>query len=643
MIKRRESGFSLLEIIIVMAIAGGLLTMYTRYVRKQADRSSQHAISAALVQEMKGVINFVRDRDMAVKSEESNTVEEVPNPLYNTETPDADYQVRLSNDINDVDTGNKSEYYLWGDGSDASQQQRYRFISSSCKATLKSEYAFEKEYLPCWMSGAAKNNAAHIERVGFRGSELESQSGSINQIDAIVEFSADTRDDLLAFARFQPALAQAFSDAGDVPSHAWIVHRDSSSADWQLVTKNNDGKTPVEFGAVASSIGSLNSYTSGEFGVRFTFDLNDNDSDTAASGGGGDMCWNSEDSQVEMCYEQRTGTGTHGENTVLALNMKDANNTNGDQKLGTLQTNVVMENTARKVYIFKRDSWGKPIIGTDGNPVLYQYKDPHSQLFTGEYYMDDINMFMQNSDSSTYSEQIDYYNSETYDGFELVTPAIIDYVSHYRQHGQSLSESPDGRPPSYEDSATSDDQDNDYNNVRYPVQTCPQVEQDIVLRNAGGSIQTEPDGKPKTVKVVRRLFPRLSVAISSISAYPAVNQPKYTDPSQNRNALNTSNASYNTGELGFVGQLAGITVQTEFAKQDIAMIDAGINQGFHFLYPDSKYIWIISSVLGVYKESDGKGANIINPWSVSYTVSRWCSTIPQPGTPADLLDSYQYQ
>lgn len=634
MIKRRESGFSLLEIIIVMAIAGGLLTMYTRYIRKQADRASQRNISAALVQEMKGVINFVRDREITVKSEESNQPEEVTNPLYNTDTPDADYQVRLSNDINDIDTGSESEYYLWGDGSDAGQQQRYLFISSSCKVTTpKSQYAFEKEYLSCWLSGAAKNASAHIERIGFRGSDLESQQSSINQIDAIVEFGAESRSSLLAFARFQPALAQAFSDAGDVPSHAWVVHRDSSGANWQLVTKNNDGKTPIEFGSVASSIGSLNSYTTGEFGVRFTFDLNDNDSDTAASGGSGDMCWNSEDSQVEMCYEQRTGTGTHGENTVLALNMKDANNTHGDQKLGTLQANVVMENTARKVYLFQRSYGGNLILDAAGNPVFYQYKDSNSHPFVGDYYMDELQANKQNDG---YNYNIDYYVPYTYDAFELVTPAIVDYISHGGINGEP-AERPDDFHPSYDDSIIGPNNNNDAGNVRYPVQTCPQVEQDITLRDSSGHALVDADGKPRTVKVLRKLFPRLSVALSSVSAISATNGTgMYSDPSNNRNKLTS---------FALTGQLGGITVQVEFTQQDLTQKsgDSGRNRGDHVIYDNSKYIWIIGSTLGIFDAETGEGVNIVEPGSVSYTVSRWCSTIPQPGTPADLLDSYQYQ
>lgn len=634
MVRRKESGFSLLEIIIVMAIAGGILTMYTRYVRKQADRTSQHNIAAALVQEMKGVINFVRDPDVVITNNESNKTEEISNPLYNTETPDADYQVRLSNDVNDVDTGSKSEYYLWGDGSDASQQQRYRFISSSCKATPKSNYAFEKEYLPCWMSGAAKNSVARIERVGFRGSDLESQQSNINQIDVIVEFNAGGSSHLLDFDRFQPALAQAFSDAGHTPSHAWVVHRDSANANWQLVTENSDGKTPIEFGSVASNINTLNGYTSGEFGVRFTFDLNDNDSGTVANGGGGNMCWNSDDSQVEMCYEQRTGTGTHGENTVLALNMKDAKYTNGDQKLGTLQANVVMENTARKVYVFQRSYGGNLVMDLAGQPTFFQYQDGDYQFFIGDYYINDVEGSKGNYSNS--ERNVYYYTPDTYDAFELVTPTITDYITHGGYDVQSFESNSDYHP-SYDDSIYDSSGQVDRANVRYPVQTCPQVEQNIILRDSHGKALVDAQGKPRQVKVVRKLFPRLSVAISSFSAYREGGSTNiYEGPSNTRDKLNINVQA---------GQLAGITVQVGFAPQDLKenVGTPGLNSGRHVIYSGYKYIWIIGATLGMYDGDSGQGVNVIDPESVSYNVSRWCSTIPQPGTPADLLDSYQYQ
>lgn len=633
MFKRSDTGFSLLEIIIVMAIAGGLLMTYTRYVRKQADRSSQQNISMALVQEIKGVINFVRDPEIVINDDESNMAEEISNPLYNSETPDADYQIRLSNDVNDIDTGDESEYYLWGDGSDASQQQRYRFISSRCNVkSPKSNYAFEKEYLPCWMSGAAKNTSAYLDRIGFRGSALAGQESSINQIDAIVEFGSNDPNHLLDFARFQPALTQAFADAGNVPSHAWIVHRESSEAHWQLITKDNDGKTPIEFGSVGRNIDTLSHYDSGEFGVRFTFDLNDNDSGSTA-GGGGNMCWNSEDGQVEMCYEQRTGTGTHGENTVLALGMKDATNTHGDQKLGTLQANLVMENTARRVYIFQRSYGGDLVTDSEGNPVRYQYKDAQSQPFTGEYYMDDL---QGNEQQDVADYRLYYYKPYTYDAFELVTPTITDYITHGGYDSTPFEPGPDYHP-SYDDGDPDISGHNDTSDVRYPVQTCPEVEQNISLRDRNGEVLVDADGKPRQIKVLRKLFPRLSIALSSMSAFRAQDTTnQYVDPSRNRSDLKTSST---------LGKLGGVTVQIEFVEQNITNKSPGMgrNIGNHTIYDDSKYIWIISSTIGMFDGEDGTGVNVVNSEAIAYTVSRWCSTIPQAGTPADLLDSYQYQ
>ena len=110
----------------------------------------------------------------------------------------------------------------------------------------------------------------------------------------------------------------------------------------------------------------------------------------------------------------------------------------------------------------------------------------------------------------------------------------------------------------------------------------------------------------------------------------------YSDPKNNRNRLPDHIA---------VGQLGGISIQTEFAKQDLTEKGGspGRNRGDHAIYVNSKYIWIIGTTLAIFDGDTGEGISVIDPWSISYTVSRWCSTIPQPGTPADLLDSYQYQ
>ena len=76
--KRPDSGFSLLEIIVVLAIAGIALTFYATYARKEANRTARENLASAAVQEMKGIMTFVLDSD-------AETSLEAGNPLYSDE------------------------------------------------------------------------------------------------------------------------------------------------------------------------------------------------------------------------------------------------------------------------------------------------------------------------------------------------------------------------------------------------------------------------------------------------------------------------------------------------------------------------------------------------------------------------------
>lgn len=631
---RKDSGFTLLEMIIVLAISGVVLTFYAVYARKEADRTARENVSSALVQEMKGIVAFTLDADATDDG----------NPLYLSDSKDYDaYHRRIENKANDKDTGSSSNYYLWGDGNDPVNQQRFNFISKSCKSVLKSNYEFGKGYLPCQLSDVAKNNNAKINRVGFYAPDDSSTSGgsssttdkfAVNRLDIIVEFKSDTKKEKLAFAEYYPQLSRALANARLAISSAVVVHRASSSANWQVVMHKNDANSPVEFADVANNIGTLNNYASDQFGVRFSFNMSDNDPNgSGGSGGGANLCWNANESKVTMCLEGEEGAGSHGEDKVVALNMVDKDDP-ASQRLGTMASNVVMENTAHRVYIFKRRD-GSLYPSVD-SPEFITYEDPNdgSLTYHGELTITDKNM-SEPSDTSREQRSNDYLWT-TWDAFELVTPPIIDYVS--AQAGQEIGND-HGYTPKYDDGNGQYDNSNEPNSIRFPVQTCPMVKQSIVLRDANGNPITGSDGTVKKIDVERYLFPRFSAAITSVSAYRTNVATSLNEISKNRANMNS---------YAEVGQLGGVTIQVNFAEQNLdhpTDYDPGAsrNEASHLRYQNVKYLWILSAVMGMYAPDSGEGVNTINPSSIAYTVTRWCSSIPQEGTPADLLDSYVYQ
>lgn len=632
---RKDSGFSLLEIIIVLAIMGGMLVSYTYYVRKRAEDAAQQNVANALVAEMKGIINFVRESDIALVEgstypgrDENNKIE---NPLYDTSSAtDLEYSWRITNDINTIDTGSVDNYFLWGNGDNKTNQQRYSFLSSKCNVTLKSDYDFDKEYLPCFMSTKATNSLATIERVGFAGGSNSSQERDVNRIDVIVKFKKPEKNSDYQFADYASHFSEALNSAGINASQAIVVHRSSSSANWNLVVQKKDNKTPVEFGSIASNTDAVTQYTSGEFGVRFTFDLNDN-TNGSGGGGGGNGCWTSGD--VTLCYDKNEGQGEHGEDAVLSLNMTDENNDSGNEMAGTLKANVVMENTSRRVYMFKRIQGGSLNL-SGGDPERYSYIDNEGESYEGDFVMtDEVAKDDAIPGNRIGGTNYEVYTTKTYDAFELLTPVTSEYHA-FRDVGTDVTDRA-GYYPDYDD--TKMPGNTDYGPIRIPVQSCPQIKQSIALRDGNGDIIQDSEGKPKKVSIIRKLYPRLSAAMSSVVAYNMNNlETGLEDPSQTRNKLDNSK---------IISHLAGVATQIEFTKnnQTYRSGSSDINTAEAVVYEDAKYLWIISASVGLYDGNTGKGATLVNPPDVAYTISRWCSSIPQPGTPADLLETYEYK
>lgn len=635
--RHNERGFTLLEIIVVLAIAGGVLVMYTNHVRKESIKVAQQNVANALVLEMKGVINFLHDDPLPGQDSSGNGDEEIDNPLYgNTSGVDdaslTRYHARLSNSITTVDTGSVSDYFLWGEGNISANQQRYLFISSKCDTMLKSKLELYKEYLPCHLNSSAKNSSATINRLGFASENLQTSGTTIARMDVIVAFTVSNSNERFHFVDYAIPFSRALNNAGLIASHMMVVHRAPTSSNWQLLTQS-DGKTPIELNTLATNISVLSKYPASEyFGVRFTFDMNDNSNGSGGNGGNAKVCWDSEKSTVVHCFEQYAGEDDHGEDYVLALTTKPSKDEKDPTKIkpGTLNANLIMENTSRRVYIFKRKQWGDIERASDGQPELYQWMGSDNIPFAGEYYQDDnLRMDVLDDIDKQYGTAKNYYVPETYDAFELVTPAVVDYIAN--RSDRSSTDDPD-----YLQYSDADLNPRYRGALRYPIQVCPKIKQKILLRDKDGN----PVGNNEYVEVERRLFPRMSVSISSLSAYPGgdtaesgVDLPQLD---QNRVKLDESVP---------VGKLGGVTTQVEITEQSKTEMpnSAGINTGEHYIYQNPKYIWVITNTLGIYNGKTGQGMNVINSADVSYTVTRWCSTIPQTGTPSDLIESYVYE
>lgn len=652
---RKDSGFSLLEIIIVLAIAGGVMVMYTHYARKKAENIAQQNVADALAEEMKGVLEFIDDDTIALVGEKNET----DSPLYSDEKSEYDaYHTRITNEIDATDTGSKDNYYLWGDDNNKTKQQRYLFLSSNCKSSLKSTFAFEKEYLPCFMRNVATNSTAVIDRVGFAGGDKDSdRQYDINRIDTIVRFKKEEVNTDYHFADFAPHFTEAFSKAGFTVSHAMVVHRTNSSSNWQLVLNKKDKKTPIELSSMASNLDALDQYKKDEFGVRFTIETNDNSGNS--SNAGGKVCWARGDSGVKLCYDDNAGTGAHGEDTVLDLTMTDPDNTRNNDMTGTLKANLVMENTATKVAIFERAGNGWLVFDENNNPIPKTINEPNGVTRLGEYALED-----QTADA--YRAGIDLtepLNSETYpsnlyDAYELVTPPVVEYSGGSFGDGTNLDHSPDGvelpddeKKPAYEkyndfaygtDSKQPDSVETNSGGYRYSVQACPSVEQELNLINGDGKPVLDADGNVRKYKYVRQLYPRLVASISSLSAYP-----EGLDGSGSVDQIDLTRE--NMSDKYPVGMFGGINVQVEFAEQDTTShgttdrVNRARTNGNHYIYQNSKYVWIVSATMGMYHASTGEGMNILNPSHVSYIITKWCSTIPQTGTPADLIETQQFE
>ncbi|EMF1442865.1 type II secretion system protein, partial [Escherichia coli] len=96
----RIRGFTLLEMIVTLAIMGVAMISVIKYKEKEADESRRQIISDALLSEISGLIDFVAQEEISII--ENGVEKEIVNPLYDS-TAGKPYINRTNNkDLNDA-------------------------------------------------------------------------------------------------------------------------------------------------------------------------------------------------------------------------------------------------------------------------------------------------------------------------------------------------------------------------------------------------------------------------------------------------------------------------------------------------------------------------------------------------------------
>ena len=112
-VRKGNSGFSLLEVIIVLALIGMMLVMLANYKKKQIDEAGRQITANAIVQEMYGFLKFVNEDEVAM----DNSAKPLTNPLYTKDKSNIDsykdvYYKRVSN-TGLLDSLSTTDYLSW--------------------------------------------------------------------------------------------------------------------------------------------------------------------------------------------------------------------------------------------------------------------------------------------------------------------------------------------------------------------------------------------------------------------------------------------------------------------------------------------------------------------------------------------------
>ncbi|TKV32572.1 prepilin-type N-terminal cleavage/methylation domain-containing protein [Citrobacter sp. TBCS-11] len=664
-IYERQAGVTLLEMIVVLAIIGMCLMTYANYKRKEAQQSHQLIVADMVVRDIFGVMRFVAQNKLAVVS---GTPE--ANPLFgtkNTNVTVANYDNRVSNktlqDQPYPNTDTDKFYSGWSVGVSTQTQvsptrgSRYLFLGSECKNgnNPKGKLPFElaESMLPCELRPGAESLELVLERVDFVNNIRQAGTigPGIERVDFYLAYQNEVENEGLHFAGFIKPLEKALKGV-DLSYLQAVVFEIEGSGNFKLVTTASG--QPLQMGDIPNNLDRLDANK--RYGIRLSFDKSSEDISadgsvptaklcwndakdeagpcitaidedrlliTSSDAEGKDknepaMCWSREQNKSTLCLAAMNSNGVNPgtdnpDDRILHLRTS-ADKTDGSEAepaspsslkgtTGTLYANIVMENTSRK----------------------------HPEKWHVAYDQAEANALKDGKQGGDNAERV---FSDAFSGqYELVTPTTTFYQSFKNDYPQG--EGPTGADAIYtaaNDSANYAGLLSEPGVIRLPLQTCPKV------------TGIDKDGNT----TLRSLYPRLSVAISSVAAdqngktETGETDTGYTDyTQQGATRLNTVKTRNKVGAVAGVAIQANIVINKDTAAPANDPVKRDKNGTFEDWIAEDWFksagtrddpapFWLISATSAMINP-DGDGINKMNPQSLSVVINQWCSTIPQGG------------
>ncbi|ADO47277.1 type II secretion system protein [[Enterobacter] lignolyticus] len=312
----RMKGFTLLEMIITLAIMGVAMMSIVKYKEKEANEARRQIVSNALISEIDGILKFVSDEKVLVGR--PGKEQEIINPLY-SDTPNKPYTNRTNNKrLEDSLSVNANEIINWGAG----KSTRIHFTRKFCISTgTQGKYDFTNDYIPCDEPSVLTNSDFRINRIDFVGKDA-SIGSAIDRVDFILSYDKLSPDDAFSFTNYVNSLEKAAEKYSITLKDIYVLERSSTGVTgWGLATVAGQ---PVTLASLAKNLASLDKNKN--YGLRLSIDPNSGKFLRADGRVGTDkVCWNIASKMSGPCL---TADDT-GNNLVLTKGSGANNNEPG--------------------------------------------------------------------------------------------------------------------------------------------------------------------------------------------------------------------------------------------------------------------------------------------------------------------------